>query len=196
MGMNRRRAIGLMLLALLLPVLGGPSRAADGAPPPPGRFGIGDSIMLSASDELAEFDWDTNAEVGRQFDVGVKIANRKSLNGSLPKRVIVHLGTNGPIDPADCDALVVAVGEHRRLFLVSIRVPRGWEESNNRTLNDCAARYPKVHMIRWYAYTKDHPEWFSTDGYHLNVDGQAAYASFLDSSVDEILAAVAAAHRR
>lgn len=158
----------------------------------PGRFGVGDSIMLSSSDELGAFDWTTNAEVGRQFSTGVQVVRRRAARGTLPKRVIVHLGTNGPIDPADCDALVAFAGSWRRVFLVTVKVPRGWQDANNEILRGCAAAHEKVHLIRWHSRSTRHPEWFASDGYHLNAGGQLGYAAFLERRVDAILEALRA----
>ena len=67
---------------------------------------VGDSIVLSASDELQQLGYVVNAKVGRQFGSGVWIVRHKAELGTLPRRVIVHLGTNGTIDPDDCDRLV------------------------------------------------------------------------------------------
>ena len=92
--------------------------------PPKGRFGVGDSIMLSAKPELRPLGYGVNASVGRQFGAGVWIVRHKAEDGTLPKRVIVHLGTNGTIDPGDCDRLVGYAGPKRRVFLVTIKVPR------------------------------------------------------------------------
>ena len=119
--------------------------------PPKGRFGVGDSIMLSAKPELRPLGYGVNASVGRQFGAGVWIVRHKAEDGTLPKRVIVHLGTNGTIDPGDCDRLVGYAGPKRRVFLMTITVPRAWEEPNNETLNACANAHDKVHVIRWWS---------------------------------------------
>jgi lysophospholipase L1-like esterase len=165
-----------------------PSTVAIAGPPPQGRFGVGDSIMLSAKPELRPLGYGVNASVGRQFGAGVWIVRHKAEDGTLPKHVIVHLGTNGTIDPGDCDRLVGSAGTKRRLFLVTIKVPRSWEEPNNETLNACANAHDKVHVIRWWSKSHDHPEWFADDGYHLNAAGRAVYVRFVDRQVDEVLA--------
>lgn len=161
-------------------------------PPPDGRFGVGDSIMLSAKPELRPLGYGVNAEVGRQFGSGVWIVRRKAEDGTLPRRVIVHLGTNGTIDPADCDRLVGYAGAKRRVFLVTIKVPRPWEEPNNATLNACADAHDKVDVVRWWSKSHAHPEWFADDGYHLNAEGRAVYVRFVDRQVDEVLAGLRA----
>jgi hypothetical protein len=153
-----------------------------------GRLGVGDSIMLSAEDELAGFDVDVRAKVGRQFDEGLARVRSLEANGLLPKRVIVHLGTNGPIDPADCDALAGIAGPSRHLFLVTVRVPRDWMPPNNATLRSCAAAHERTHLIRWAMVSGRHPEWFADDGYHLNALGQQRYASYLDRAIRQAFA--------
>jgi hypothetical protein len=182
----RRFCLGVVLA--LGVVLSGASSA--GASIPRGRFGVGDSIMLSSKDELAEYDIEVNAKVGRQFDEGLRVVRRMVTAGTLPKRLIVHLGTNGWIDPSACDTLVDEVGHSRRVFVVTIRVPRDWMRPNNQLLRSCADAHERVHLIRWAMVSGRHPEWFADDGYHLNADGQDAYAKYLDRRVDEILASL------
>jgi hypothetical protein len=180
----RRLVVVLLLVLASLPV-------TAHALVPSGRFGVGDSIMLSAADELSGYGIDVNAEVGRQFSAGLPVVRRLATNDRLPRNVIVHLGTNGYVQPEDCDALV-ALAPQRRIFLVTVRVPRDWQDPNNEVLNDCAGRYDRVFVIRWFMATRDHPEWFATDGYHLNAEGQQAYASYLDGRVDTTLARIRA----
>jgi hypothetical protein len=158
---------------------------------PEGRLGVGDSIMLSSKDELEGYGVGVNAKVGRQFDDGLRVIRRLVEADTLPKRVIVHLGTNGWIDPAACDTLVGEVG-HRRVFLVTIRVPRDWMRPNNARLRACDDAYERVHVVRWAMASGRHPDWFADDGYHLNADGQAAYATYLDEQIDAILASLRA----
>jgi hypothetical protein len=175
-----RRLVVVMLLAVAsLPV-------SASALVPAGRFGVGDSIMLSASEELAVHGVGVNAEVGRQFSEGLPVVRRLANNDRLPRNVVVHLGTNGYVQPSDCDALV-SLAPNRRIFLTTVRVPRDWQDPNNDVLNACAARYDRVFVIRWFMFSKDHPEWFAADGYHLNAEGQQAYADLIDGDVTTVL---------
>ncbi|MGZ5344896.1 MAG: hypothetical protein ACXWF5_09425 [Actinomycetota bacterium] len=182
---GRRRALlpmlaGLAVLASLTP--------AVARPIPGGRVGVGDSIMLSAKDALNGYDTHVHAKVGRQFSEGVAVVQRLKEDGILAKRVIVHLGTNGPIDPVDCDQVVAIAGPLRRVFLVTNKVPRDWQAANNDILNACASTYDNVWVIRWYAYATGHPHWFADDRYHLSAEGQAIYAAFIDAEVRRVLA--------
>jgi len=184
-----RRFVPIALAALAMAALVSHPAAASVSP---GRLGVGDSIMRSAADELAELDVAVRAKVGRQFDEGLRVVRRLEASGALPRLVIVHLGTNGWIDRADCDAVVETAGSGRRVFLVTVRVPRHWMRPNNDVLRSCAAAYERAHVIRWSMIGGRHPEWFADDGYHLNAEGQQRYARYLDRSVDAILATVRA----
>jgi hypothetical protein len=179
-----RRLVVVLLLALAC--LPAAASASASAVVPAGRFGVGDSIMLSAEDELAVHDVSIDAEVGRQFSTGLRLVRRLANNEKLPRNVIVHLGTNGYVQAEDCDRLVSSAPS-RRIFLTTVRVPREWQDPNNQVVNDCAARYDRVFVIRWFMVSKDHPDWFATDSYHLNAAGQQAYADLIRGDVNQVL---------
>ncbi len=185
-----RRLLTIMVVASVL-VLQGAAFAAR-ADVPAGRVGVGDSIMVSARDELVRLGVTVQAREGRQFSKGVWVVRDLLRRGLLAKRVVVHLGTNGPIDPTDCERIVALAGHSRRLFLVTNKVPREWQDSNNAILNACAKGLAKVHVIRWFGFSTGHPHWFAADRYHLSAQGQEMYASFLDGEIDRILASAAA----
>ncbi|HYJ62025.1 MAG TPA: hypothetical protein VE032_11245 [Actinomycetota bacterium] len=187
--MSRRIVAVAALLAASAALAGPPAAAGD---VPRGRMGIGDSIMLSASDELGPLGYVLDAEVGRQFSTGVEIVRRRANHGTLPRIVIVHLGTNGPIPSDGCDDLRAAAA-NRQIFVVTVKVPRSWEGPNNDLLNACANASDRVHVIRWYARASRHPEWYGEDGYHPNAAGQAAFAALIDEVVDDTMAARRAA---
>jgi lysophospholipase L1-like esterase len=164
--------------------------APEAAAIPRGRFAVGDSIVLSASDELADYGFATNAEVGRQFSAGVRVVKRLATHGKLPRHVVVHLGTNGPVDPDDCEALI-RYAPRRQIYLVNVRVPRDWEDDVNATLRACAHDHARVHHLNWWKKSGRHlDEWIATDGYHLTADGQAAFAAWIDDRVDAVVKAL------
>lgn len=184
-----RRLCGAVLVGSLAFTVAVPSAAAV----PRGRFGVGDSIMLSAADELADFGFDRNAEVGRRFDAGVRVVRRLATNGKLPRHVVVHLGTNGPLAIEDCEELV-GHARKRQVYLVNVRVPRWWEEDVNDTLRACAAGYDRVHLLNWWRKSGRHLDtWLANDGYHLTSDGQAGYAAWIDERVDRVVRALRSA---
>jgi hypothetical protein len=180
---RRARAAAAALAACLILAAAATASAAV----PRGRFGVGDSIMLSASSGLADHGFDTNAEVGRQFSAGVGVVKRLATHGKLPRNLVVHLGTNGPVDPADCAALI-AYAPKRQVYLVNVRVPRDWEADVNETLRACASGHDRVHYLDWWKKSGRHlDEWLAKDGYHVTAEGQAAYAAWIDERVDRVV---------
>ena len=150
---------------------------------PAGRYAIGDSVMLGAREALIARGFRVNAEVSRQFDDSVRLVRQLAAGGHLPVNVIVHLGTNGLIDGADCDALVRVAGKSRRVYLVTVKVPRPYRDANNARLIACAHRHDNVSVIDWYGLSRYHRGWFYRDGYHLRPIGRHEYAALLDRSI-------------
>jgi hypothetical protein len=179
----RSRVIPLLFVATL--VVTGVLRSASPARAgiPQGRYAIGDSVMLGAREALIARGFRVNAEVSRQFRDGPALVRRLAAGGHLSVDVIVHLGTNGSIDGADCDALVRAAGSGRHVFLVTIKVPRPYRDANNERLRNCAHRHDNASVIDWYAFSRFHTAWFYDDGYHLRPIGRREYAAFIDRSV-------------
>jgi hypothetical protein len=149
--------------------------------------------MLSSADELADFGFRTNAEVGRRFSAGVAIVRRLAERDVLPRHVVVHLGTNGPLDPGECEELVLAA-PRRQIYLVDVRVPRDWETEVNDALRACARTSERVHHLNWWRRSGRHLDaWLAADGYHLTPEGQLGYAAWIDARVDAVVRALRAA---
>ncbi len=150
---------------------------------PRGRYAIGDSVMLGAREELRNRGVKVNATRSRQFSDGVTVIRSLKRQGLLPRKVVVHLGNNGYVYPGACKDLVRAAGSRRRVFLVTVKVPRSWRKANNRRLRACARHHANAALIDWYRYSKGHPGWFFDDGFHLNARGRARYAGLIARKV-------------
>lgn len=159
------------------------------ATPPPaapvqvaaGRWAVGDSVMLGARAQLTARGVRVDAVESRQFHSGIALVRAARNAGTLPRNVIVHLGTNGTVSLADCHAVVTTAGESRRVFLVTVHGPRPWMRTDNARLAACAAAYPdrRVVLVNWDRAASHHPEWFYADGIHVNGAGRAAYAALV-----------------
>ena len=172
------RALSATFAAVSITLLAAPSLAGV----PAGRYAIGDSVMLGAREALIARGIRVNAHVSRQFDDAAPLI-RKLAARRLPANVIVHLGTNGMIDGADCDALVRAAGRGRHVYLVTVKVPRDYRDPNNARLRACARRHENASVIDWYGLSRYHRAWFYRDGYHLRPIGQREYARLIDQSI-------------
>lgn len=144
------------------------------------KYGLGDSVMQGATRELRSRHFTVNTTTSRQFSDAPQIIRRLARRDRLPRKVAIHLGNNGYIDPADCRRAVNNAG-NRQVFLVTLKVPRSWRRTNNQRLQTCARRHG-ADIIDWYAFSRSHDSWFYSDGFHLTSVGQRKYARFLSRS--------------
>lgn len=180
--MARRLTVVLIVVAALATTAPGASGEVA-----KGRLGIGDSVMAGAAEELHDaFFRIVDTATSRQFSTADDRIRYWRSRGRLPENVVIHLGNNGWVEPATCNAAVTAAGSARNVFLVTVKVPRFWRQTNNQRLRACADRYPSAYLIDWYAYSRSHSSWFYSDGYHLTATGQRAYASFVAQRVKAV----------
>jgi hypothetical protein len=194
--------VGLLVLGSLAPLTAGAAPVADTGtvlvatdrragvehPHPArrirwGRYAIGDSVMLGAAGGLRARNFRVDAEVSRQFVTGIGVVQRLARSGQLPRKVILHLGNNGTVPGDACRRLGRSIGPHRMLWLISLKVPRSWQDANNRILRTCAHRHERVVLIPWNIRAHGHPGWFASDGYHLTGSGRVAYTTLVDRYV-------------
>jgi lysophospholipase L1-like esterase len=170
-------SVGVLMVAAVGLASCGPAPGPGRPAPAPGVLGLGDSVMLGASGALrtAIPGIDVDAVVSRQFREAPAIAYWRSQAGTLPGTVVVHLGTNGTVQPGTCDDLMAVLGD-RRVIIVDLTVPRSWEAGNNVTLRDCAARNGAA-FVDWHAISADRTDLLAGDGFHLNSAGATAYAA-------------------
>jgi len=160
---------------LLLPVA--PARADGGR-----TLALGDSVMLGARADLRKLGVQkVDAKVSRQASTAAGLLRARG--AGLQRRVVIHLGTNGQFTKGICRSIVKAVGD-RQVFLVNIKVPRRWEEPNNRAIALCAAMHAdQVTLVDWHRAASRHPEWLYSDGMHLRPAGARGYACLISDAI-------------
>ena len=149
---------------------------------PGGRYAIGDSVMVGAKDELTHRGFHVNAVKSRQFEDAVPIVRKRAADGTLRRKVVIHLGTNKVIiQRSDCDRISKAATKRRHVYLVTITGPtRATRKVQNARLRACAKRHGNTSLLDWYGHSRGHPGWFY-DRIHLTPRGQKAYAAYLDT---------------
>lgn len=184
--MGRSRVLGssagawVVALAAAACLLGASATASE---PAPGVVAIGDSIMLGARANLRKDEVRVDAAVSRQATSAPGIMRR--LGDRLPQDVVIHLGTNGTFPAATCRDIVKAAGPGRHIYLLTIKVPRRWERSNNAVIRACARRFPtQVTVIDWNWAASRHRAWLYGDGYHLRPAGARGYANVIHSALE------------
>ena len=166
-----------------------PAAAAPQPAPAPTVTAVGDSIMVSAAGALRDRLGPTafiDAVMNRQFRDAAGVVRAMREAGTLGSVVVVHLGTNGPVTPADIDAVVAEAPAAVPVLLVNVRAHTAWAASVNQLLAEAPARHPRVRLVDWYAASEGHREWFQSDGTHFRTmsgPGANAYADLLVASV-------------
>ena len=145
---------------------------------------IGDSVMLGAKSHLkAAGVTKVDAVVSRQAYQGPRLIRDRG--ASFPEHVVVHLGTNGTYTLKMCRRLVRAAGPARTVYLVTVKVPRAWEDVNNRMLRRCHAKFrsDQVVLVDWNSVASKNPEYLYADGYHLRPEGAKAFAQMVREAI-------------
>ncbi len=161
-----------------------PPPAPTPPPPPPpitSLSAFGDSVLLGAAPALKQLDpqADVDAVEGRQANLVLNDIVTRHQNNQLGSVVVIHVGNNGIINPAQLSSVLGLLADRRRVVLLEDRVPRDWQGPNNATLASVAPGFANVRLIDWFAASAAHPEWFYSDGLHLRPPGAAAYAQLI-----------------
>ena len=146
--------------------------AVPGRPP----LIVGDSVLLGAVDEVARVGYEVNTRGCRQMREGLRVIAAKRRAGRLPPLVVIMLGANGRIEPAQIRTALRIIGPGRVLGLVTPRKNPGV----SRVFHAAARRHSsRVAVLDWRASTARHPGWFAPDGNHMGPGGAQALARFL-----------------
>ena len=180
-------AIVATLILLTFPAIGradcGGVETARAASHPRGQLPpltIGDSTMLLSLPGLAARGYDANAHGCREFYQALTLLRQLKAQDALPHMVVVALGANGDVTPADIDAALSVICCNRLLVLVTPRELGGGSGSDAASERELAAKYPgKILLLDWVKYSAAHPGWFQPDGLHLTWPGVYAFTGLL-----------------
>ena len=144
----------------------------------PGLWVTGDSVILGIRNVLASYERIEliNARVGRQIGELIEVA-RTDQKFVADSPVVLNLGNNNRLVESDVTALFEIVKDQPRVIVVNTAVPRSWRDENNEIISRVTSRYPNTTLIDWQKLSEGHPEYFASDGVHLNPPGVNAYVS-------------------
>jgi hypothetical protein len=144
----------------------------------PGLWVTGDSVILGIRNVLAKYERIEliNARVGRQISELIEVAqtDQQFVAGSP---VVLNLGNNNRLVESDVIAMMEIVRNQPKIIVVNTAVPRGWKDENNQIISSVVARYPNTILVDWDRISENHPEYFASDGVHLNPPGVNAYVA-------------------
>jgi hypothetical protein len=139
---------------------------------------IGDSVLLGASKYVQDFLKNAyiDAKVGRQFKEIYSLLE----SGKLDKynKIVIALGNNGYVSKKDLENVVERL-QDKEIYLITVKVPRPWQNQVNNTFREIASEYKNVKIIDWYSYSRGKEELFVTDKVHLNNKGAKYFASLI-----------------
>lgn len=140
---------------------------------------FGDSVVLAATDELSDRGYIVNAQVSRQLvdlvrDVGPVV------DAVRPQVVVIHVGTNGPFQQDDLDALLAVTADVPNVILVTVHADRSWVAANNALLEAVDAEGDNLWLLDWDSLADECPgDCFAADGIHLAEAGARYFAERL-----------------
>ncbi len=166
--------------------------ADSGAAQANGRVSaIGDSVMLGARETLKEVIPGTRVDAAVSRFPGAFIGKLKRYvnRDKLAPIVVLHAGTNGVMPEAMLREMLDILSATPRVIVLTTNMPRTWRAPNNKVIRAVVPDYPNAVLVDWYAASKDHPEYFTSDGIHLTAKGARAYAKLIRSEVVKAAAA-------
>jgi hypothetical protein len=101
----------------------------------------------------------------------------------IPSLVVVALGTNGAVTPAQIAQLLAIVGPNRVLAMVTPH--HGNYAYVPGLIRSAAAQHPgRILVLDWDQLSSGHPDWFAPDGIHLGgAAGINAYSRLVASAL-------------
>lgn len=154
-----------------------PSRRFD-------RLAIGDTVLLGAAPELQALGFVVDARPSRQLVDAIATVEALRDDELLGNTVVIHLGTNGMFTTESLDRLLAALSEVPDVLLLTVHVPREWEQANNELIAAADAR-TNVEVLNWDALVEACPgDCFAADGFHLAEAGARYYAQLIADAVD------------
>jgi hypothetical protein len=144
----------------------------------PGLWVTGDSVILGIRSALEKYRHIEliNARVGRQLPELIQVAGNDQIHAPN-STVIFDVGNNNQITESTFVQLMEIVKNQPQIIVINTAGPRPWRSINNEIVRNVITRYPNTTLIDWEVISQNHPEFFASDGVHLNPPGANAYVS-------------------
>ncbi len=149
---------------------------------------IGDSVCLSASEELLELlpAATIDAKESRQMKDAIEIVKQMKEDGTLGSTVVIALGTNGFFWQSEGQVLINEIGTDHNIFWVNVYGQHlEWQYRTNGTIRTLVRDNPNVQMISWVKLIRANQDWLYDDGIHVEKEGQQAYAQMIYDALNE-----------
>ncbi|WP_354700286.1 hypothetical protein DSM112329_00554 [Paraconexibacter sp. AEG42_29] len=139
---------------------------------------IGDSVLLGALREVTRAGFEINTRGCRGWREGMAVLRARRRAGTLPREVVVALGSNGGVTRASIRTALAITGRHRVLVLLTPRELRG--TSGAAAVRAAGRAHPdRILVIDWARRARAAAGWLQPDGIHLTPRGAAGLAQLL-----------------
>src|SRR6185503_9609998 len=91
-----------------------------------------------------------NAAVSRHAGTCIEVLRAFAQRSVLAPLVIVHCGNNGALGPGFVDQVMAIAGTRRHVMFVTLKVPRGWQDTDNAELARDVARFDNARIYDWH----------------------------------------------
>ena len=143
-------------------------------------FAIGDSVMVAAAADLSAAGVWVDATENRQASADVDILEQAVTQDLVGDVVVIHIGTNGPINQEQMDRLMRAVSAIPIVVILTVKADVAWTDGNNALIRALPALYPNVTVVDWEAAATANPHLLYADHVHLKGrDGEKFYANLI-----------------
>lgn len=145
---------------------------------------IGDSVLLAAATALTDQlpGIRIEAAVGQQMWQAPSVVAKLNADGRLRHTVLIALGTNGQVTERDLGRLYDVIGPGHRIVLVTVWVPRDWQDPSNEAIAAQRDR-DNVTIVDWHAEAAAHPELLWDDDVHPTETGAKRYAELIATAL-------------
>jgi peptidoglycan/LPS O-acetylase OafA/YrhL len=136
-------------------------------------FAVGESVMLGAKPVLDARGITTVAEVSKGPDWELEQLRLAKTKYRITNGVVVQLGTNGTVTPAQYDAVLAELASVPRVVVMTVKAPKPWIAANNEIIRALPATHPNVVVLDWEARAAEVQDHLSNNvdgGVHLSDD--------------------------
>jgi peptidoglycan/LPS O-acetylase OafA/YrhL len=141
---------------------------------------VGDSVMLGAApalDSALGRNLRIDAVVSRQATTTIDRLAEYRAAGSLPQRVIVHIGDNGPVYYADIQHLKAVLRGVPLVVIVNVRVDTSWQSEVDDELRYAVRGWHEATIADWLDASTNPA--LLADGTHTTPDGAKIFAAVI-----------------
>lgn len=144
---------------------------------------LGDSLAVNIGESLVEKypGAIVDGQVSRQADQMLELVPTYSAYNNSSTAIVYIMGTNGTITSEQLDGMVKAFG-NADIYFLNVSVPRAWQDTNNKLLEDSKTKYSNLTIVDWKSLAETRSDYFAADKVHLNQVGIDTMLNLISSN--------------